>query len=65
MSDWVYLNSSAIRAARYDAEAMTLDIEFTDSDTYRYYQVPEHIYNGLVSAHSAGRYFHSNIKDRY
>lgn len=65
MYEWVHLNSSAIRAVRYDHEALILDIEFTDSETYDYHRVPLHIYEGLVSARSAGRYFHSHIKDRY
>lgn len=38
-----------------------LDVEFK-SGVYRYADVPEYVYQGLLSAPSAGSYHHMNIK---
>jgi KTSC domain len=61
----VILNSSAIRAAAYDASTLTLSITFTSGKTYDYYGVPQAIYLGLIGAASAGEYFNAYIRDRY
>lgn len=42
-----------------------LDIEFKGGTVYRYFKVPLHIYQGLISAQSAGSYHHQNIKGVY
>ncbi len=61
-----YINSSAIAWADYDDAAQELDIRFTSgSTTYTYFGVPEYIYQGLLSASSAGQYFNENIRDQY
>lgn len=61
------LNSSAISRAGYDAQSSTLRIWFTSDpgQGYDYYGVPAHIWQGLISAPSAGRYFHSHIEKQY
>ena len=44
---------------------MTLEIEFTSSSVYQYFDVPEVEYRNLISAESIGKYFNQNIKDKY
>lgn len=59
-------NSTAIRQAEYDANSRTLSIWFTQSGgPYHYYNVPQHIYDGLLRASSKGTYFNDHIRDQY
>ena len=61
------LNSSAISAAGYDEQSKTLRIWFTSDPrkAYDYYGVPPQVWQGLITAQSAGRYFHLAIEDTY
>lgn len=58
------VSSSNLVAVGYDASSMTLRVQFY-SGTYDYYDVPESIFNGLLSASSKGRYHHSFIKNSF
>jgi len=61
-----YLNSSAIDRVEYDPQTRELRIWFRpNGGPYSYYGVPQHIYDGLLRAPSAGSYFNDHIKDRY
>lgn len=57
------VSSSDIYSIGY--ESGTLEIEFNSGGIYQYYNVPLQIAQGLMSATSHGRYFHSVIKDHY
>jgi KTSC domain len=57
--------STALSSGDYDTDTNTLDLTFTSGRSYTYENVPEHVWEGLVSARSAGQYFYQNIKDRY
>lgn len=58
------LRSSAIHRAEY--RNGTLSIWFVESGgPYDFYGVPEYVYNGLLSARSAGTYYNDHIRDRY
>jgi len=57
--------SSNLVSAGYDPVTKELDIEFKGGTVYRYSDVPEHIYQGLISAPSAGSYHHANIKNSF
>lgn len=59
------VSSSNIRSIGYDSKSQTLEIEFHSSGIYQYFNVPESIYNALMSASSHGSYFHRHIKDQY
>ena len=59
------LNSSAISFVRYDATSGELRITFSSGGTYTYFGVPPEVYDGLMNADSAGRYFHAVIRPRY
>lgn len=60
-----YVTSSNINSVGYDSSSMTLEIEFNSGGVYQYFNVPAHIYQGLMSAPSHGKYFHQFIKDIY
>jgi lysyl-tRNA synthetase class 2 len=57
--------SSAIARAAYDEPAATLDLWYRGGDRYRYFDVPEAIYEALVAAPSAGEYVNREIKPRF
>ena len=59
------LNSTALSGARYDGETQELTVGFTSGGTYSFSNVPPEIYEGLVSAGSPGKYYHSYIKGIY
>ena len=59
------VSSSNIRSIGYDTESRTLEIEFHSGGIYQYFNVPESVYNALMSASSHGSYFHRHIKDQY
>lgn len=61
-----YFNSTALSAARYDRDTKTLTIWFTSGgQAYDYYGVPVMVYEGLITAASAGEYFNAYIRDQY
>lgn len=60
-----YVTSSNIRSVGYDTDNQILEIEFNSGAVYRYSNVPNSEYEGMMNADSKGKYFHSNIKERY
>ena len=60
------LDSSALSSAGYDSAAGILEVEFASSrSVYRYYDVPEEVFHGLVSADSVGKYYNLYIRGQY
>lgn len=69
-NEWVSLDSSNIQQARYDGRLKMLTIQFhgrADDGTgeYVYLGVPRDVWNGLLAAESAGKYYHQFIKPRF
>lgn len=58
----VHVVSSNLASVGYDPETNLLEIEFLSGSIYRYYNVPESKYHGLMSAPSKGQYFDDYIK---
>ncbi|MCQ4638000.1 KTSC domain-containing protein [Anaerovorax odorimutans] len=58
------VSSSNLVAVGYDASTQVLRVQFK-SGTYDYFNVPESIYNGLMSAPSKGQYHAAYIKNAY
>jgi hypothetical protein len=56
------VESSNIESIGYDAENEILEIEFNHGGIYQYFDVPENVYDELMSASSHGQYFDRNIK---
>ena len=62
----VLIESSTISAILYDPKSQTLDVEFKSSgETYRYFEVPDDEYQGLLAAASKVTYLNSKIKPKY
>jgi lysyl-tRNA synthetase class 2 len=59
------LDSSVVKAAEYDPESHTLEIEIKNGRLYRYEDVPEDIYIELLKAPSKGSFFNKEIRDHY
>ncbi|POA88920.1 KTSC domain-containing protein [Pseudomonas protegens] len=61
----VSVSSSNIAAVGYDEFSQTLEVEFLNGAVYEYYDVPEYVYQELISASSVGGYFAQRIKNVY
>lgn len=61
----VPVSSSHIVSIGYEVATSTLEIEFKDGRIYQYFDVPEHIHDGLMGAASHGEYLSANIKGVY
>lgn len=59
----VRVTSSDIRSIGYDEATETLEIEFMSGGIYQYYAVPAIVFEGLTSAPSIGKFFHSNVRN--
>lgn len=58
------VSSSNISAIGYESSTRTLRIQF-HSGTYDYYDVPESVYQELMSASSHGKYLAAHVKGSY
>ncbi len=57
--------SSNIASVGYDKEARILEIEFHHGAIYQYVDVPEKVYDELMSSPSQGAYFMHELKDKF
>lgn len=57
--------STNICSIGYDLHSDMLEVEFTSGDIYQYFNVPEHLYNGLMSSLSKGSFLNDHIKYSY
>lgn len=61
-----FIRSSAIWAVKHDPVSKILTVWFNDgARSYDYFGVPTSVYQGLLTANSAGRYFKAYIRDQY
>lgn len=59
-------SSSAIQSASYDVATRKLTIVFRDSGTsFTYADVDQEVYEALLTADSAGRFFNAEIRNQY
>jgi hypothetical protein len=63
--NWHLLVSSNLYGCRYDAGEEVLHVRFKSGSEYQYFDVPEHVFDSLITAESAGKYFHKNIREAY
>ena len=59
------VSSSNLRSVGYDTNTWILEIEFRKGRVYQYYDVPEDIYNQLVTARSKGTFHNDYIRNNY
>jgi hypothetical protein len=57
--------STSLVAVTYNNAAATLDVEFRQGETYRYFLVPRVVVAELIAAPSAGQYFSRAIRPRF
>lgn len=57
-----FVTSSNIMSVGYDPVNMILEVEFKAGAVYQYYDVPQHIYDGLMAADSHGTYLAAYVK---
>lgn len=66
MSEWISTpQSSNVAGFCYDDSTQVLTVEFNNGTRYDYYDVPNHIYEGMKTAESIGKYLNSEIKGHY
>jgi len=64
--DWFETpESSNISRFRYEAETLTLEIEFKNGNIYQYFDFPEPVYEAFCQTGSQGQFFHQNIRGIY
>jgi hypothetical protein len=61
----VSVSSSNIASVGHDESSQTLEVEFLNGSIYEYYDVPEYVYQELITAASVGSYFSQRIKNVY
>jgi hypothetical protein len=62
---WYDTDSSMISAYGYDAENEILDLAFHRTGVYRYYEVPNEVFQQLHRSSSKGSYIRDLIIDQY
>ncbi|MDD2466649.1 MAG: KTSC domain-containing protein [Desulfobulbus sp.] len=66
MSEWISTpQSSNVAGFCYDDSTQVLTVEFNSGTRYDYYDVPNHVYEGMKAAESIGKYLNSEIKGHY
>ena len=58
------VSSSNIRSVGW-IKTKIMEVEFNNGGVYRYYNVPQEVYQALISASSVGGYLHRHIKPNY
>ena len=59
------VSSSNLAEVGYHAPTQTLEVCFKSGRTYQYFDVPERIRNGLMTAGSPGGYLNREVKGKY
>lgn len=64
--DWIETpESSNIARFAYDDTGYILKVEFKNGGIYDYFDVPQHIFEGMRNAPSKGQYLAQQIKGTY
>jgi hypothetical protein len=59
------VNSKGLRWIRYDERSRTLDVAYTSSGEYRYFDVGPEVYAWLKRAESKGKFVNRLVKEKY
>lgn len=57
------VSSSQISSIGYKRTMQILEVEFNNGAVFQYFDVPERVYDGLMSASSIGSHFHRYVKN--
>ena len=58
------VDSSLLSSIGYSIDA-TLELEFRSGAIYRYFAVPQTVFERLIAAESMGAYFNRNVRNRF
>lgn len=61
--EFVAVRSSSLKAVAYNDATASLVVEFVNGNVYEYQNVPSHIFRGILTADSAGKYFNEMVKE--
>jgi len=59
------VDSKGIRWIRYDEGSRTLDVAYSASGEYRYFDVGPEVYAWLMKAESKGKFVNRLVKEKY
>jgi hypothetical protein len=59
------ITSTGLKSVAYDAIAHVLEVELPDGPVFRYFDVPQLVYETLMSAPSKGSYFNDNVVTKF
>jgi hypothetical protein len=59
------MRSTVVDSASYDLAKRELTVFFRTGAAYKYDNVPEEVFSGLVNAEKPGRFFSRNIRHKY
>ena len=65
MGQLLEVDSSMIRAVKYDEGKQVLEVWFNSGGVYAYEEVPQEVYDELLEADSKGRFMRDVIIDSY
>ena len=57
--------STDLKSVGYDAVAHVLEVELQSGPIFRYFDLPQSVYETLMSAPSKTRYFNDNVARNY
>jgi hypothetical protein len=61
----VAVSSSMIKDVSYTPETSELFVTFANNSRWKYTDVPEETYDGMLHASSAGKFFHDQVKNSF
>lgn len=59
------VSSSNIAAIGYEADTLTLEVEFRNGSVYQYHGVPPETFDSFMQASSKGAFLNTNIRNSY
>ena len=59
------ITSAGLKSVGYDAVAHVLEVELQSGRVSRYFDVPQSVYEALMSAPSKTLYFNDNVAGKY
>lgn len=65
MANKVFVTCEKVKYIKYEENTSTLEIGFKSESMYRYFEVPQEIYNSFLEAPSKIEFFETQIKDQY
>lgn len=65
MTKHVFTDSTSLEYAEYDDANCILSVKFVNGHEYKYEDVSKEIFDGLIDAKSAGRFFAAQIRNNF